>query len=140
MKTTLAYAGRRVSSKNTVLYGYAEAGVDELGFYSKPLIAGLTVGTEIEVTKTDTGVKLGGDDRPRIIGQTEDDAAVVTWAAEDRAAQTMLADVALQKRLAKQAVDPLDDALDVLRQAMRSTRGVPARTALLRYIETYILG
>lgn len=139
VKKSLAYAGRRLSTKNATLYVYAPLdGGDQL-LYSKTLRAGTPIGAILEITFTDDGrVYTGGENRPKIVDSASDESELAAWTAADKITSVQLADIAREKRIAKNVPDPLTDALDVLRAAMREQRGIGQKAALERYITTYI--
>lgn len=151
----LVYIGRRMDGTQT-FHGYIpldgvarSVRVDaDLGarFYSKPLHGIAGVGQVIEVTRTESGrVFTAGEHRPRIIDpgdlyptETPSRELQAAWSGADRAAYVMAQQIKTDRRLAREAPDPLHAALDVVRDAFRAQRGIASRAAFARYVEEYL--
>lgn len=137
--TTLIYRGRELDGTK-VLYGYT----DEEGkrrYWAKPLKRGVAIGGIFEVERVEND---GGPFSVREIGQTvgqvNDAGLLAEYSARDKATAVMLAKITNDRKRAREASDPIDDAIEVLRKAMQSQRTIAARAAFASYVESAIHG
>lgn len=137
----VAYVGRRLHTNNRLVYAYALNG-DESFSMGKPLVPGCKIGTEIQIVRDGKMTYTGGDKAPVVVGQTEDDAAVLAWSAEEASVLVLHERTKTNAKMAKMGVDPLREALDVVAQGYNAVPryNVGARAAFIDYVTAYIQG
>lgn len=134
------YAGRRISSKDTVLYAFATKLQPELAdpllFSKMPATTkGWGIGTAFEAEVTDTQVRFGErvEEPVGSLLVTEVREAKAAWTLEDRAAQTALDVVKLRKGSKADELGNIDDlTIGQLRELMRNA--LPDRRRAMRVI------
>lgn len=152
----LVVVGRRMDGTKTY-HGYLPVSTLKTGFppgsdlgvryYAKALHPSAGIGQTIEITRTDDGrsVYTSGEHAPRVVDpvdvppkETPSRDQIAAWQAADRAAYVIAETIRTDRRLAREAPDPLHAALDVVRDAYRAQRGIASRAAFVRYVEEYI--
>lgn len=149
----LVYIGRRMDATKTyhayLPLAIVDVAAGDLGarYYAKPLNDFASVGQVVEVVRAADGrsVVMDGEHRPRIVAPEDlrpsewpTDEQVAGWVAADRAAYVIAQTIKTDRRLAREAPDPLHAALDVVRAAYRAQRGIASRAAFVRYVEEYV--
>lgn len=140
----LTYAGRRMSGTKA-LYAYVHADEPQRELYfGKPLKRGVPVGMQFNVERSleaaDEGrfTVIGGGGSS--IGQIDDEQQIARWSAEDKATAVMLAKITNDRRVAREANDPIESALAVLADAYRAQRTIAGRAAFADYVTAAIAG
>lgn len=140
VETTMIYAGRRMSGTKC-LYAYTVEGEGlRERYWAKPLKRGVAIGGVFDVT-LDKGdetviVKRVGDSKPQIAQPN----IVAEWSAADKATAVMLAKITNDRKRAREANDPIEDAIDVLRRAYFAQRTIASRAAFAEYVTAAIAG
>ncbi|AWN03217.1 hypothetical protein PBI_APPA_35 [Microbacterium phage Appa] len=140
--TTLVYAGRRLSGTKC-LYAYVvkgDAGGRER-YFGKPLKRGVAIGGTFVAAVGDysdehMSVGARGESGPQI----DDEQQIARWSAEDKAVAVMLAKITNDRKRAREAHDPIDDAIAVLRAGYFAQRSIAARAAFADYVTAAIAG
>lgn len=139
---TMAYAGRRLTNKDTLAWAWQVEGEDQVRLYGKPLVSGLVIGTEVEFLSDELHRVIV--DGHTILPQIDNDEKVAEWSVGEKIDIIRHGRILDNKRRAKLGVDPLDDAIVVLRDAYRQiprTMGsIGKRSAFIDYVTTAIQG
>lgn len=106
MRILITYAGRRVTTKDTLMFKYYKEDGSTLTFSKK--ILSIPVGAIIEVTETETGVKSPYDYK----GRTQQN--IDEWLEADNAAQLA---VEQTKMMQKKQTGRYEDAISKLQDA-----------------------
>lgn len=139
--SAMIYIGRRMSGTKCV-YAYLVQGDGENErWFAKPLKRGVAIGgtfeTEIGPYSPDAlQVRRVGAS----LGQIAQTARLTEWSAADKATAVMLARLTNDRKIAREADDPVERALMLLRDAMRSQRTIAARAAFSEYVNASIHG
>lgn len=139
--TTLVYAGRRLSGTKC-LYAYIVKDDGERErYFGKPLKRGVAIGGTFLAAVgdySDEHMSVGrvGESGP----QFGDERALAAWSAEDKATAVMLAKITNDRKRAREARDPIDDAIAVLRAGYFAQRSIAARAAFADYVTAAIAG
>lgn len=132
----LTYAGRRLTTRNTLSYFYYEASVGKMRGFRKPLMTGLKVGTIIRV-HDDDGVHIAGPLAPVAIGHSTDTDKLLQWSAEQEADVALHAQTVESKRIAAAGNDPMREALEPIRDQL-AAMSTARRAATIGWIITYL--
>lgn len=117
MKTQLTYVGRVISTKGKLIYKYLDEN-KESQLYTKSIVP-CSVGTIIECTKTDTGVKAPYD----FIGKHKDQKDIDLWVQQDWANKKQIDVRREMKKVPKTKYDDIVSDLNwILRNLPRSQR------------------
>lgn len=139
-ETQITYMGRRMGGDNKLAHVYWIDGEER--WYRKALRTLTPVGTVLwgEVELTDTGVTVHNMSNIKVVGNEEDLERLAAWEAADSAAMVQQAQLRHEKSLMRDRPTPLNNALEVVRKAMRAQRTVADRAAFSRYVDEYIHG
>lgn len=140
IERTLIYAGRRLTGTKC-LYAYVIEGETQERYFGKPLKRGVAIGGTFAAEVVEHGdeqmsVGRAGD----AYEQISDMQQIARWSAEDKAVAVMLAKITNDRKRARDAVDPIDEAIAVLRDALNAQRTIAARAAFTDYITAAIQG
>ncbi len=138
----VVYVGRRILSTGKVGYGYRDEN-GEIGYYKASLATGNQVGQVVTLTRPadrPDSYYSAGKWAPRIVGfiDTIEEADLLRWQVEDRAAYQVKADADAAKRAAERAAH-LDSHIEALIEAARGLTGAQ-RAAFARHVEDRIRG
>lgn len=143
VQSQITYAGRRLVRGGKVNYAYVIEGVVRL--FRKNLKTGTPIGGIlsglIEFYDEDGASKVQVTPGTfELIGAMDKAEVIAEWQAADAVAATQQAQQRMEKQIAKDSLNPLGEALNVIRAAMNAQRSVVDRAAFARYVASYIYG
>jgi hypothetical protein len=137
-ETDLTYAGRRLTRRGPLAYFYAQTDSSDLRGFEKPLVTGTKIGTIVRITEEEDGsYYVGGDQRPRVIGQAPDSADLLRWSVAQEADVAEHAIRAREKRMVAEGNDPLRKRLEPIRNEL-ATLPAASRAATIGWIVSYL--
>lgn len=137
--TTLIYTGRRLD-RTKCLYAYTDEG-GKVRLWAKPLKRGVAIGGIFEIERKITdGDGFTARTAGPTVGQVGDESLLAAWGAEDKAVSVMLAKITNDRKRARDAKDPIEDAIAVLRTGYAAQRTIAARAAFADYVSAAMSG
>ncbi|WNM65438.1 hypothetical protein SEA_PHONEGINGI_35 [Microbacterium phage Phonegingi] len=138
----MIYAGRRMfGTKCVYVYVVQSDSLRAERAFAKPLKRGVPIGGTFEVhlgAYSDDSLSVGrvGASGEQIVNTQ----MIAEWSATDKATAVMLARLTHDRKLAREADDPIERALMILRDAMKAQRTIAARAAFSEYVNASIHG
>lgn len=147
VEVTLAYAGRRMSGTK-VLYAYAVVKSlvpeEELRYWGKKLrdtkIGGTFTADRVVDGNPESFSLRGASEPGRNVISYVPQSIITAWQAEDAAAATMLAKIALDRKTKNAVSDPLEYHLSELGKAYAKIGSFAARAAFIEYVTAKVGG